>query len=164
MDRLGDAYLYGRPDQLDVSREQQRGHIIDHMEMIVVCDLALRTSSFVSLLQRPRLSIVSVLFVDTKKNTARKKIYGKALPSLTHFTSAGPDPRTQLCCFSGTLSGPLLFLSLSHSTSYLLLSSVILPLGLTGFLFSLVFIVSLSHETCTPARSLLWAPLLPDRP
>lgn len=77
MDRFGDAYLYGRPDQVDVSREQQRGHIIDHMEIVVVRDLALRTSSFVLLLQRPRLSIVSVLLVDTKKNAARKRFTGK---------------------------------------------------------------------------------------
>lgn len=121
MDRLGGAYLYARSDQLDASREEQN-HVVDHMEMIVV-----RESCTVYLFFRMTAAASSAfdrfwlvrVFVDKKKNVARKKIYGKTLASLTRFTSAGPDPHAQLCCFSGILSA----IRYSFSLSFHLLPS-----------------------------------------
>lgn len=118
MDRLGGAYLYARSDQLDASREE-RNHVVDHMEMIIVREsCVLRIPSSVWLLQRDRLWLARVS-VDKKKNVARKKMYGKTLASLTRFTSAGPNPHAQLCCFSGILSA----IRYSFSLSFHLLPS-----------------------------------------
>lgn len=74
------------------------------------------------------------------------------------FMNAGPGPHARLCCLSGNLRSRSLFLSFFLPAFHRLFSSVALRLIPMRFLFPLVFTVSLSHGTCTPARSLLLGP------
>lgn len=66
-----------------------------------------------------RSSLACSGFRTIRRKIARKKIYGKTLASLTRFTSAGPDPHAQLCCFSGILPA----IRYSFSLSFRLLPS-----------------------------------------
>lgn len=95
---------------------------------------------------------------DFGKNDRDKRKSSDKLLCLSRrarFMSAGPGPRARLCCLSGNLRSRSLFLSFSLPALHRLFSSVALRLIPMRFLFPLVFTVSLSHGTCTPARSLL---------
>lgn len=114
MDRLGGAYLYARPDQLDASREQQN-HVVDHMEMIVV-----RESCTAYLFFRMTAAAFSTFDrfwlvrdpVDKKKNREKKDIRENFSVSHSFHERWTRPSRSTMLLLRYTSSNPLLFLSL----------------------------------------------------
>lgn len=159
MDRSGDAYLCTRLNQARRSSRARKELIPSRSHGRGSSRALHRISSLPAILSASGLR-------DSGKITAIKgdlRVFS-CLSRRTRFMSAGPGPRTRLCCLSGNLRSWSLFLSFSLLAFHRLLSSVALRLVPMRLLFPLVFTVSLSHGNLYSRKiAAPWAPLLPDR-
>lgn len=159
MNRSGDAYLCARLNQARRSSRARKELIPSRSHGRGNSWTLHRISSLPAVLSASGLR-------DSDKITATKENLRafSCLSRRTRFMSAGPGPRTRLCCLSGNLRGRSLFLSFSFPAFHRLFSSVALRLVPMRLLFPLVFTVSLSHgDLCSRKIAAPWAPLLPDR-
>lgn len=153
MDRSGDAYLCARLDQRDARQEHEKnqflaGHMGEAVEPCIVYLVFRLSFSF------PVFVISGKLAADERKSSC----LFVSFETNSFYERWTRSSRSTMLPLGQSQRGRSLFLSFSLPAFHRLFSSVALRLVPMRLLFPLVFTLSLSHGTCTPARSLLLGP------